>query len=58
MSGKVILELNIVVVFSPIFINKHSLEVVSEKVCVGRQIKPEISGVRKKYDTYTMIFQH
>lgn len=35
MSSKVILKLNIIVFFFPMFINEHSFDIVSEKVCVG-----------------------
>lgn len=42
-SREIVLNLNIVVIFSSIFIDKYSLEVVREKVSVGSQVKFEIS---------------
>lgn len=48
MSGEIVLELNIVVGLFSIFINKNSLEVVSEKACVGGQVKLEISEEEKE----------
>lgn len=48
MSSEIVLKLNIIVLLRPMFINKHSLEVVREKVCVGGQVKLEIPGGENK----------
>lgn len=42
-SREIVLNLNIVVTFSSIFIDKYSLEVVREKASVCSQVKFEIS---------------
>lgn len=47
MSSEIVLKLNIIVLLPPIFINKHSFEVVSKKLCVGGQVKLEMPEVRK-----------
>lgn len=47
-SRKIVLNLNIIVIFSSIFIDKYSLEVVREKASVGSQVKFEMSTVKKK----------
>lgn len=47
-SREIVLNLNIVVIFFSIFIDKHSLEVVREKASVGSQVKFEISTVKRK----------
>lgn len=49
MSSEVVLKINIVVILLPVLINKHSFEVVSEKVRVGGQVKLELSE-KRKYD--------
>lgn len=51
MSSEIVLKLNIVVLLPSMFINKHSLEVVSEKTRVGRQVKFEMSEVKKEIET-------
>lgn len=48
MSCEIVLKLHIVVLLLPMFINKHSLEVVSEKAGVGGQIKFEMSEIEKR----------
>lgn len=48
MSSEIVLQLNIIVLLPPVFISKHSFEVVSEKVCVGGQVELEISKVEKR----------
>lgn len=48
MSCEKVLKLNIVVLLPPMFINKHSFKVVSEKVRVGGQVKLEVSEVEKE----------
>lgn len=48
MSCEKVLKLNIVVLLPPMFINKHSFKVVSEKVRVGGQVKLEVSEVKKE----------
>lgn len=47
MSSEIGLKMNIVVLLRPMFINKHSFKVVSEKVRVGGQVKLEISEKKK-----------
>lgn len=47
-SSEIVLNLNIVVIFPSIFINKYSLEVVREKPSVGSQVKFEMSSVKRK----------
>ena len=44
MSGKVVLQLNIIAVFLPLLIYKHSFEVLSEQVCVSCQVKLKMSA--------------
>lgn len=48
MSLEIVLKLNIKVLLPPMFVNKHSLEVLSEKVCVGGQVKLEISEFKER----------
>lgn len=48
MSSKIVLKLNIIVLLLSMFINEHSFEVVSEKVCVGGQVKFEIPDTEKR----------
>lgn len=48
MSFEIVLKMYIVVLLLPIFINKHSLKVVSEKASVGGQIKFEMSEIEKR----------
>lgn len=45
-SSEIVLKLNIVVIFTSMFIDKHSFEVVREKAGVGSQVKFKISTVR------------
>lgn len=52
MSSEIVLKLNIVVLLPSMFINKHSLEVISEKACVGCQVKFELSENEKEIETW------
>lgn len=54
MSSEIVLKLNIVVLLPPVFINKHSFKVVSEKVRVGGQVKLEMSEVEKRENENTI----
>lgn len=51
MSSEKVLELNIIVLLPSIFINKHSLKVVSEKASVGSQVEFEIPENDKQSQT-------
>lgn len=51
MPSEVVLKLDIVVLLLSVFIDKHSFEVVSEKACVGGQIKLELSEDQKEKKT-------
>lgn len=42
-SSEIVLQLNIILVFSSIFISKHSFEVFREKAGVSSQVKLEMS---------------
>lgn len=48
MSREIVLNLNIVVIFCSIMIDKYSLEVVREKPSVGSQVKSEMSTLKGK----------
>lgn len=48
MSSEIVLKMNIVLFLPPMFINKHSFKVLSEKVCVRGQVKLEISKKERK----------
>ena len=48
MSCEVVLKLNIIVLLHPMFIYKHSFEVISENVRVGSQVKLEMPEVGKR----------
>lgn len=50
MSSEIVLKLNVIVLLPPMFINKHSFEVVREKVGVGGQVKLEMPGAKKRRD--------
>lgn len=53
MSSEIVLKMNIVVFLASMFINKHRFKVVSENVCVGGQVKLEISEKDKtKHNIY------
>lgn len=56
MSSEVVLKLNVIVLLPPMFINKHSFEVVRKKVCVGGQIKLEVPGVKTAQDSVISAF--
>lgn len=47
-SGEIVLKLNIIVIFSSIFIEKYSLEVFREKAGVSRQVKFEMSTKKRE----------
>lgn len=47
-SREIVLHLHVIVIFSSIFINKYSLELVGEKPSVGSQVKFEMSTVKRK----------
>lgn len=46
MSGEIVLKLNIKVLLFSVFVDKHSLEVVAEEVCVGCQVKLKMSRIK------------
>lgn len=48
MASEIVLEVNIIIFLHPVCVNKHSLEVVREKVCVCGQVKFEMSGFGKE----------
>lgn len=50
MSSEVVLKLNIIVVFSAIFISKHSFEVFREKAGVSGQVKLEMSLKKREME--------
>lgn len=52
---EVVLTLKVEVFLSSEFIDKHSLEVVSEKVCVGGQVQLEMSGENTQRRKKTII---
>lgn len=47
-SSEIVLNLNIVVIFSSTFINKYSLEICREKPSVSSQVKSEMPSVERK----------
>lgn len=48
MSSEIVLKLNVVVLLFSVFVNKHSLEIIAEEVCVGCQVKLEMSRFKNR----------